>query len=170
MDYLALAVSVAAAAATVAAVWVAVRLSGRDTKERAFRQASAVTAWMGMMEPGLRSASANTIVVSNGSTAAVYDVLVSYAGAWGSAKPDSADYTDTTWLTMIPPGTWYFEGPQNPGSAMDVRPGVLMEFTDASEVRWKRAANGVLKRANRDWLYREQSENKPLNEALTRLD
>jgi hypothetical protein len=70
---------------------------------------------------------------------------------------------------MVPPGTWYFTGPPYPGEAMDVRTGVLLEFTDAAGLRWKLTARGVLARVKGDWLEQQTKENKPLNRALTRL-
>jgi hypothetical protein len=109
------------------------------------------------------------VVLQNGSTSAIYDVLVSWAGSWGNAKADSPEYAPTLWVSMIPPGSWAL-ALQDPGDAMDVRTGVLMEFTDGSGARWMRTARGELRPIRRSgWLDSQSGVNKP-TDGLVRLD
>jgi hypothetical protein len=167
VDTLSLIISGAAAAGTIAAVWFAVVVAGRDRRERRKGQAETISAWPSTSEPGLPAGS-DTVVLHNGSASAVYDILIAYAGAWGHRAPDRAAGT-TKWLTMLPPGTWYLGGLPYEGEAMDYRSGFLLEFTDASGLRWQRTARGVLLRASSAWFDETQGATKPENRSLTRL-
>jgi len=171
LDYAGFGASALAALGAVAAVGFAVAISARDVRNRARGQAAAITSWPGQMEPGLPAAGDRTLVISNGSSAAIYDVLVSYAAAWGNADADKPLNPErTTWMTYVPPGQWYFEGPENPGNSMDVRSGILAEFADATGTRWRRSANGRLRKIRRSgWRASIERHSKPSNQILTRL-
>ena len=168
IDYATLFVAFAAAAGTVFAVWFSVLVAGRDGRERRKRQAEAISSWPEPPVPGAQPRDAATLVVMNGSTSSVYDVLIAYAGAWGSLPADRP-YGTTTWITSVPPGLWALSGPPYEGEAMDYRTGVLIEFTDASGARWRRTARGDLLPAPVDWFEQQRQGNKPENRSLTRI-
>ncbi|WP_426519600.1 hypothetical protein ACPPVQ_05930 [Diaminobutyricibacter sp. McL0618] len=158
-------VSAVAAIGTVFAVLVAVSVSRRDTHERKRLPASRVTGWPGLMDPRITSPTPETIIISNGSNGAIYDVVVGYGSAWGTQVPeDTLAYPG--WLTSVPPGTWFLEGPANPGNALDFRAGIFLEFTDAAGNRWHRSARGVLTPITNDRLDRMQRESKPDNRGI----
>ena len=169
-DVATLCVTVVAAVATLAAVLVALRVATRDSRARRRTQATMVSAWRGSMDTRVPHSTMDTVIVQNAATSAIYDVLISWAGSWGNAKSDSAEYSPTVRLSMIPPGSWYLQVPGNPGAAMDARTGVLMEFTDGAEARWMRTARGELRPIRHSrWLAKETMEvNKPAD-ALTRI-
>ena len=170
-DLAALIITGIAAAATVSAVWVAVWVASRDSRDRSRLQATMVSAWPARMDTRVPNVTVDTVVVQNASTSAIYDVLVSWAGAWGRAKPDSPDYAPTLRLSMIPPGSWWMEVQGNPGGAMDVRVGVLMEFSDGAGKRWMRTARGDLNRIRRSaWLAKEHGESNKPQDALVRIN
>jgi hypothetical protein len=168
-DAATLAVTTLAALATVAAVWVAVSVASRDSRDRRRLQARMVSAWRAGMDTRVPYATQDTVIVQNASTSTIYDVLISWAGAWGNLKSD-APVVGTVRLSNVPPGDWYLEVPGNPGSAMDVRVGVLMEFWDGAGVRWMRTAAGELRQiVDSAWLRKEAGEaNKPVD-AITRI-
>lgn len=169
VDWLTLAVSAAAALATVLAVWVAVLVASRDTRDRRRLQASMVSAWEAHADPFLANTTIDTVILQNSSTSAIYDVLISWASSWGHGRPDAPEFAPTAWLSMIPPGTWRLEVQGNPGGAMDVRMGVLLEFTDGAKARWMRTARGELRQVeNSSWLADARSTNKP-GYPLTRI-
>jgi hypothetical protein len=169
-DFVTLIVTTVAAVATVAAVWVAVAVASRDSRERRRLQATMVSAWRAGMDTRVRYSTQNTVIVQNASTSAIYDVLISWAGSWGNVKPDVAQYAPTVRLSNVPPGDWYLEVPGNPGAAMDVRISVLMEFADGAGVRWMRTADGELRQIQSSaWLRKEAREaNKPVD-TITRI-
>jgi hypothetical protein len=168
IDYTTLAIALAAAAGTVFAVWVSVIVAGRDRRERRKRQAEAISAWPERSEPGAPPQELATLVVKNGSSSSVYDVLMVYAGAWGSLPADKP-IGRTKWLTTVPPGLWEVSGPPYEGEAMDYRTGVLIEFTDASGACWRRTARGDLLLAPVEWFQEQKKGSKPENRSLTRI-
>ncbi|WP_426623425.1 hypothetical protein ACPPVW_12400 [Leifsonia sp. McL0607] len=159
-----------AAAATVFAVWVAVGVASQDSRDRRRLQATMVSAWQAHMDPRVPNTIADTVIVQNASTSAIYDVLLSWVGAWGNAKSDSPEYAPTLRLSMIPPGSWWMQVTGNPGGAMDARVGVLIEFSDGVGQRWMRTARGELHHVRHsDWLDKESREVNKLADALTRI-
>lgn len=171
LDYVTLAVSLLAAAGTLIAVWVSVAVARNAARDRRREQSARVTAWPGQMDdrlPFTDGTSYPTIVVRNGSGATIHNVLIGYAGAWGHLPPDQP-HGIPVWKTMIPPGDWYLSGPEYTGEAMDVRTGLLIEFTDANGRRWKRAADGALSESNGKLLQWMQGQSKPDNSSLTML-
>lgn len=171
LDYAALVVSFLAAGGTLIAVLVSVSVARNAARDRRREQAARVTAWPGSMDDRLPSGNATQypiIVVRNGSGATIHNVLVGYAGAWGSLPPDRP-HGVPVWKTMIPPGDWYLDGPEYEGEAMDFRTGLLIEFTDANGWRWKRAADGALSESNGKLFQWMHGQSKPDNSSLTMI-
>jgi len=186
-DVFTLVVSTLAAVGTLLAVFFSVAVARRAVSDGRRAEASRVTAWPGEMDPRIpknvlqdaakwapgggpdgEGEARPIIVIRNDSGSTIHDVLVAYAGAWGHWPPDKPVGLPV-WHTMVPPGDWYVSGPAYFGEAMDVRTGLMIEFTDANGGRWMRAANGKLATSSHALLNQMQQESKPGNAALTRL-
>jgi hypothetical protein len=161
--------SVGALAASIAAAFIARRLffierdrdARRESEDRR-RQASGVSAWIGVhVEPG-KAKPPKVVVVSNTSDGPVFDVSV------GTAKLDGIT-TRTPLLKCLPPGTFVygraadykahpkdsewtyalttteFVGPPRPYSFAPGNAAVTdVTFSDALNQRWTRQSNGAL--------------------------
>lgn len=158
----------ATAVGTVGAVVVAVVLATRDWRERRRNQASKIVAYFGSMDDRVVEVRGTSIVISNGSEAGIYDVLVGLAGAWGGLSPHVPQF-NTRWLTSVPPGDWILDDLIYDGEAMNVRFGVLIEFTDAQGRRWRRSADGSFQAASGEWLRQVRSDNKPESQSIRRM-
>lgn len=145
------AVSAVAAVGTLAAVAFSVVLAGRDYRDRVRRQAGGVNVWMAHNDPRVDrdSASWSEYVISNQSTAPITQVVLEVDIAWTWHDDERAIRKELgklpkTYVVQVPPGDWLVDGPESPGSAMDLRPGTRVSFVDSIGRSWMRDGRGAL--------------------------
>ena len=131
-----------AAVGTIAAVVVALYIATRETRRLQKRdradQAHQISAWR-LVQPG-----SSQVLVSNGSTLPIYDVVISYGVAYGAGPPFSLGNASQTFVVRIPPGRYLVKEPKRGESGMLGVVGPSISFRDANGSFWRRDAKGEL--------------------------
>lgn len=115
-------------------------------RERA--QADLVTAWL---EAGPVGGRPHSFIVSNASSNAIYDVVLSYGTTYGAGTGyslgDGSSNAKFSIVDVLPPGTWKICAPSEyPGGGMGIKLALGITFRDAASMNWLREAGGSLSR------------------------
>ncbi len=127
---------------TVAAVVLALNQSRRAIRRQRElenrSQASQISAWI------IEQKSEFWIAVRNNSSTPVHEVILSLAAYQGAGPEPGKNSEFQVYLGIVPPGQTY-TSIKGGGSAMNIRFGVEMAFTDNQGLSWLRNVNGRLK-------------------------
>lgn len=147
--------------AFVAVIWQFNRDQRRRNDEDDLRQASQVAAWYEPLPDAPIASDTSHAVISNGSTAPVYGMVVWYvvmgngpttgeAVAHGAAEGGQRSYQ---LISTVPPGPMEIPLPPVPYGAHAL-PGIEIGFSDASNRHWIRRSDGAIERINEmAWLH-----------------
>jgi len=145
LDVFALCVSILTAIATVTAVTIAIVVATRDSRDRRRAQASTISVWSMRMDPRVQPLRYG-LVISNGSQATIFEVVITIAGVYGSADPMQIEAVMPVCVAKVPPGDWYVEGPHHEGGSAGTSVDAAITFTDGAGLWWQRDAGGTLSR------------------------
>lgn len=151
LDVAAAGVALLGAIGTVAAALVAVRVSGRDSRDRRRLQSTQISAWMHWANEPMQQEGEEVwphqphVVVANGSISSIYEVVITWgavqgAGALYKMPPDGTPVC----VAKVPPGEWIVEGPYYGGGGMHLVTDAAVSFKDSAGLSWRRDAPGNL--------------------------
>lgn len=150
LDWLTLSVAALGAIGTISAASVAVRVAGRDARERVRRQATQISVWevprsSNEAEQGQTDPFDRSVVITNGSDSSVYEVVVSWGAAQGAGPTFNMPALEPpTCAVLVPPGEWLMPAPRTEGGGASLVIHPAISFIDSAGGRWRRDAKGRL--------------------------
>lgn len=145
------AVALLGAIGTVTAAWVAVRVSGRDARDRRRLQATQISAWMHWTDEPKRREGEPVgplqphVIVANGSVSSIYEVVITWGAVQGAGAPYRMPPDGVpVCMAKVPPGEWIVDGPFYGGGGMSLVTDAAVSFKDSAGLSWRRDAPGTL--------------------------